>query len=157
MPPPDRSLGEWQLARECDGRLKMQMSGRGPLHAEACVTNGWATGRRGSLLEGSRAWARGPTRYQPGLAGPTVGATLAALIKASLEAEASIEGPRSSETAWTFKSRALPFGSGHPEVAFRLLQLSHAGTTISCAFRRSVRSASSWSRVVRDWTADDLA
>jgi len=57
-----------------------------------CLTRSWATATSGgSLLEGSRTLARGPTlARQPELVGDRIGTSLAPQISEALEAEASV-------------------------------------------------------------------
>jgi len=61
-------------------------------HTEVSLTRSWATATSGgSLLEGSRTLARGPTlARQPELVGDRIGTSLAPQISEALEAEASV-------------------------------------------------------------------
>lgn len=111
-------------------------------------------GNRTSWLTPGREPCVGPRTY----AGPTVGATLAALIKATLGA---VKLPSKDRSPAKRPGRLNPERCHSAEVTrrwpFAYFSCHTQAQRSAVRFRRSVRSASSWSRVVRDWTVDDFA
>lgn len=116
----------------CNGGMKRQQSERST--RKVCLTRSWATATSdGSLLEGSRALARGPTlAHQPELVSDRKWTSLALQISEAL-GDRSLHRQRPKpfpERLWT-EVRSAAGSEDDPEAVISPIHLSHAGTTIS--------------------------